>query len=135
MRNIEIHIKEICRLATQANSTDDSIDKAHGLNTELGVSLGDENFINRLKEKNILEVALQNYLDQLSKAEIEVIHAVMYSGREDESAIYMKNYFKNQNYQKPDYKRQILERRMNLVTYLSCGVELAKEGSINLNEM
>lgn len=133
MSTTEHHIKEICRLAKQANSTDDTIDEAYGLDREMGVTIGDENYLRRHQEKNIIENALESYLTKLSSTQLETIHAVMYCGRDSESIPELKKYFKSLNYQKPDYMRTILEKRMNLVQYLTRGLELARSNSENLN--
>jgi hypothetical protein len=121
------HLERILRVADIATRTDSTLDELHGLDTEFGLNFFDPATRKRMAETNIGEQALEKLLSALPLSDLERIHALMYAGRDRESATYMKGYFSKRNESRKDMERSIAEKRPALRTYFDRALERAKE--------
>lgn len=135
MSMIERHIKNIIRIAKIADNTDKSLDELHGLGRDLGVNPFDEKWRERFKETNIADKALHDYLAQLNDDDLSRIQAIMYSGRDNESASVLKESFSKSGHATRDNMlRSITEKRGSLDVFLKKGLESTRH-DLNIDEL
>lgn len=131
MVGMKKHLVAIHRMAQLANQTDVSLDDLHNFNRDTGVDYFDQGWRDRFSEKNVSEEALKQYLEDLSEEDLSRVHAIMYSGRNNEPAAGIKEDFLSTS--RDDKIGKIMEKRSVLDTLLEKGVEHAQQSGINLD--
>ncbi len=121
------YIERILRIANIANRTDVTLDEMHGLETEFGVNFSDPLTWKRMADTNIGEQALTRLLPTLPLEDLKRVHALMYAGRDRESATDMKKYFSTRGESRKDMEHSIAEKRLALATYFGRALERARD--------
>lgn len=132
MKTVAECIARIRRIAKIANDIEVSLDQLHGIDRELGVTL-DEKTMARFGDLNVGLHALERFLNLLDMDTLRRIEALMYSGRDNESAVGLKRELKLPHETKGDVVRTIMEKQMNLDVYLDRGLDRARRDGIDLD--
>ncbi len=125
-------IARIRRIAKIANDIEVSLDQLHGIDREFGMKLN-EKTLARIGDVNVGERVLERFLDSLDMDTLRRIEALMYSGRDDQSAPALKRELKLPHETKEDVVRTIIEKQMNLDVYLDRGLDRARRDGIDLD--
>jgi hypothetical protein len=133
MSNLAEIIERIRELARDAAQVDAELDKAHGINRDLGIRYGDPKEIARRQAINAAEVELEEYLDSLDTDTLRRTEALMYSGRGDGPAVELRDQLSTNRHTKEDVVRTIMEKRVSFDPYFDRGLDLAKADGIDLD--
>ena len=127
------YVDQIIRVAGIATETDSTLDELHGLDTDLGLDYFDPVTRTRLAAVNIGENALEKLLSSLPLDDLQRIHALMYAGRDSNSAIDVKKEFSERGESRENMERSIAEKGPSLRTYFDKALEKAKKDRLNIN--
>jgi len=105
-----------------------------GVSTEIADTI-EERFGLKLDSGNILgaRAALKALLDEMSDDDVRRIHALMYSGRDGESAQMIKTHYCGTDETRADLIRPILEKIGALAVYLAKATERAEANGLDID--
>jgi hypothetical protein len=132
MKTMTEYVQKIQRIVQIANQTDSTWDELHGINIELGIAL-DEKTLARFREINIGEESLKHLLQSMDLGTLQRLQALMYSGRDGQSAPFIKQDFLSRYETKEDIVSTIMEKRMSLQLYLDRGLEQARKEGVDID--
>lgn len=129
---LEYIIEDIIELAKAADVSDDLKKQAYGMN-DLGLDVFSDDGMAYVSDPNPAVQALKILLSSLELETLQRLQALMYSGRDNDSAIELKKYFLKNNETKGEIVRTIAEKRMNLSVYFKDGLRLAEQQKLNID--
>lgn len=130
---LEYLIEDIVELAQDADVSDELKRQAYGMNN-LGLDPFSDDGRAYVNDPNPKVETLEILLNSLELETLERLQALMYSGRDRDSAIGLKKYFRDRDEDKEEIVRTICEKRMNLATYFRDGLKLAQEHNLNIDK-
>jgi hypothetical protein len=115
-------IDDIIELARDAEVSDELKRQAYGMD-DLGLDPFSDDGRAYVNDPNPKVETLETFLQ-----------ALMYSGRDRDSAAALKKYFRDRNEDKDEIVRTICEKRMNLGVYFRDGLQLAKDRKLDIDK-
>jgi hypothetical protein len=132
MPSVVDSIGRICRIAKIAEEIDAKLDELHGIDRSVGFVMFEENTMARIHDVNIGVSSLERFLASLDLTTLRRLEALMYSGRDDQPAVQLKEHLKVPHETKEAVVRTISEKRMNLSVYFDRGLDRARRDGIDI---
>ena len=133
MSNVAQIINDIRKLARMAAKIDSTLDALHGINPDIGIRHGDPKAQARAHAKNEAEDQMEKYLDAIDLETLRRVQAIMYSGRENQPAVEIRQELASNTEAKDGVVRTIIEKRGSLDLYFDRGLDQAKAAGIDLD--
>lgn len=131
-RALEYLIEDIVELAKAADESGELKRQAYGMD-DLGLDPFSDDGAAYMQDTNPFVYTLKIFLNSLELETLQRLQALMYSGRDNDSAVAVKKEFQKRNETKTEILRTIAEKQMNLSVYFGNGLRIAEEHKLNID--